>query len=53
MQNMLYVNDEEYESNGNLTLFSDYGKDSTSLYLSSDNDAKDNNSKSESKWKLL
>lgn len=45
VQNMLYVNDEEYESNGNLTLFSDYGKDSTSLYLSSDNDAKDNNSK--------
>ena len=44
VQNMLYVNDEEYESN-NLTLFSEYGKDSTSLYLSSDNDAKNNNSK--------
>ena len=45
VQNMLYVGDEEYESNNNLTLFSDYGKDSTSLYLSSENDAKNNNSK--------
>jgi hypothetical protein len=45
VQNMLYVSDEEYESNNNLTLFSEYGKDSTSLYLSSDNDAKNSNSK--------
>ena len=46
VQNMIDINDEELESNNNLTLFSEYGRDSTSLYLSSENDKGNyNNSK--------
>ena len=36
VQNMIDIIEEEYESNNNLTLFSENEKDSTSLYLNSD-----------------
>ena len=36
VQNMLDIIEEEYESNNNLTFFSENEKDSTSLYLNSD-----------------
>ena len=42
VQNMIDINEEELESNNNLTLFSENEKASSSLYLSSDYDAKNN-----------
>ena len=42
VQNMIDINEEDIESNNNLTLFSENEKASSSLYLSSDYDAKNN-----------
>ena len=53
VQDMIDVLDEEYESNNNLTLFSENEKNSSSLYLSSDNDNKNNSKHKNNDYNLM
>ena len=53
VQDMIDVIDEEYESNNNLTLFSENEKNSSSLYISSDNDNKNSSKHKNNEYNLM
>ena len=53
VQEMIDINEEDYESNNNLTLFSENEKNSTSLYLISDNDGKNSHYNKKNDYNLM